>query len=96
MERKLKVGILFGGKSAEHEISIRSAKNIIEAIDGDKYDVTLIGIDKEGKWSAGDSAENLLPENVGSYFEYHSDNVLALTPGQRDGNLVEIKKALRG
>lgn len=50
MENKIKVGILFGGKSAEHEISLRSAKNIIEALDKTKYEPVLIGIDKSGKW----------------------------------------------
>ncbi|SMD32023.1 D-alanine--D-alanine ligase [Reichenbachiella faecimaris] len=50
MENKIKVGILFGGKSAEHEISLRSAKNVIEALDKDKYEPVLIGIDKNGQW----------------------------------------------
>jgi len=93
MNEKLKVGILFGGKSAEHEISIRSATNIIEAIDKDKYEVLLIGIDKEGKWSVGDSAKFLLQENIDSYREFHEDNILALVPGQSEASLIEIKSA---
>ncbi|MDR3348376.1 MAG: D-alanine--D-alanine ligase [Acidaminococcales bacterium] len=48
--KKINVGILFGGKSAEHEVSLQSAKNIVEAIDRDRYDITLIGIDKDGGW----------------------------------------------
>lgn len=47
---KINVGLLFGGKSAEHEISLRSAKNVIEAIDKEKYNPILIGIDKNGHW----------------------------------------------
>lgn len=47
---KQRVGVIFGGKSSEHEVSLQSAKNIIEAIDRAKYDVVLIGIDKTGKW----------------------------------------------
>jgi D-alanine-D-alanine ligase len=47
---KTRVGILFGGRSAEHEISLRSARNILRAIDRDKYDVLLIAIDKSGLW----------------------------------------------
>ena len=43
---KLRVGIIFGGKSAEHEVSLQSAKNIVDAIDKQKFDVTLLGIDK--------------------------------------------------
>lgn len=60
MKRKLRVGILFGGKSAEHEISLQSAKNILEAIDKKKYEVLLIGIDKDGRWYLNDAAKLLL------------------------------------
>lgn len=45
---KLRVGIIFGGKSAEHEVSLQSAKNIVDAIDKQRFDVTLLGIDKKG------------------------------------------------
>lgn len=48
--KKLRVGILFGGRSAEHEISLLSAGNIIEALDRNQFDPILIGIDKEGCW----------------------------------------------
>ena len=51
---KLKVGLLFGGRSCEHEVSVSSARSVLEAIDKEKYEVTLIGIDKQGRW--------LLPE----------------------------------
>lgn len=54
MMTKKKVGIIFGGKSAEHEVSLQSAKNIVDAIDKNKYDVVLIGIDKQGKWHIND------------------------------------------
>ena len=47
---KKKVGILFGGKSAEHEISILSAQNIFEAIDKTKFDPVMIKIEKSGQW----------------------------------------------
>jgi D-alanine-D-alanine ligase len=54
--KKLTVGILFGGKSAEHEVSLQSAKNVFDAIDRGKFEPVLIGIDKGGKWhSMGDS-----------------------------------------
>lgn len=49
-KRKINVAILFGGKSAEHEVSLQSAKNVVEAIDKEKYNPILIGIDKHGKW----------------------------------------------
>ena len=50
MSKKLRVAVLFGGKSAEHEISLISARNIVEAMDKKKYQIVAIGIDKEGRW----------------------------------------------
>ena len=50
MRKKIRVALFFGGRSAEHEVSIRSAKNIYEAIDQSKYEVTLCGIDTNGQF----------------------------------------------
>lgn len=50
MSKKIRVGVLFGGRSAEHEISLLSAKTIVGAIDKEKYEVVLIGINKSGEW----------------------------------------------
>jgi len=50
MSRKLRVAILFGGRSAEHEISILSARNVAAALDRSRYEPVLIGIDKSGRW----------------------------------------------
>ncbi|MCH2187324.1 hypothetical protein MK280_15805, partial [Myxococcota bacterium] len=47
---KLQVGLLFGGKSVEHRVSIVSATAILNALDRDKYDVSPILIDPEGRW----------------------------------------------
>ena len=58
--KKTRVGIIFGGKSAEHEVSLQSAKNVYDAIDRKKYDPVLIGIDKQGKWLLSSSREYLL------------------------------------
>ena len=57
---KLRVGILFGGRSAEHEVSLLSAKNVIQALDRNKYEPVLIGIDKKGGWHLQKDAEFLL------------------------------------
>lgn len=51
MKKKLKIGVLFGGKSAEHEVSLQSAKNIINALDKNKYQIFSIKIDKKGKFN---------------------------------------------
>jgi len=48
---KIKVAILFGGRSTEHEISLLSAQNVFKSLDKEKYDPVLIGIDKTGRWS---------------------------------------------
>ena len=47
---KTRIGVIFGGRSGEHEISIRSAKTVIEQIDKEKYEVVPIAITKEGNW----------------------------------------------
>src|SRR5512140_34994 len=57
---RIRVGILFGGRSGEHEVSLRSAASIVEAIDRDKYDVVPIGITKEGRWLTADASQKLL------------------------------------
>jgi len=57
MSEKKSVGILFGGRSVEHDISIRSATNVFQYIDKDKFQVTLIGIDRAGAWYLNDNPE---------------------------------------
>jgi D-alanine-D-alanine ligase len=57
---KLRVGILFGGRSGEHEVSLLSAASVLDAIDRTKYDVVPIGITKDGRWLTAEHAEKLL------------------------------------
>ncbi|MGB6688191.1 MAG: D-alanine--D-alanine ligase family protein [Terracidiphilus sp.] len=66
MAKKLRVGILFGGRSGEHEVSLLSAASILEAIDRKKFDVTPIGITKEGRWLAAADARGLLTGDEGA------------------------------
>ena len=91
--KKLRVGILFGGKSAEHEVSLQSAKNIIEAINREKYEVVLIGIDKTGKWHLNESAEFLEHADNPRLIKLHKrgDNV-ALVPGDKEDYLISLSK----
>ena len=63
MKKKLRIGILFGGRSGEHEVSLLSAASILNAIDRDQYDVVPIGIDKQGRWLSGSDAQRLLDSN---------------------------------
>jgi D-alanine-D-alanine ligase len=57
--KKIRVGIVFGGRSAEHEVSLQSAKNVLEALDREKYDPVLIGIDREGRWRLDEQTRTL-------------------------------------
>ena len=65
MAKKLRVGILFGGRSGEHEVSLLSAASVLAAIDREKFDVTPIGITKEGRWLAAADARGLLNGDAG-------------------------------
>ncbi len=58
--KKLRVGILFGGRSGEHEVSLLSAASVVNAIDKTKYEVVPIGITKDGRWLTAEDAERLL------------------------------------
>src|SRR5437868_11524932 len=58
--KKLRVGILFGGRSGEHEVSLLSAASVFNAIDKGKFEVVPIGITKEGRWVTAAHAERLL------------------------------------
>ena len=60
MKKKLRVGIVFGGRSGEHEVSLLSAASILKAIDRTRFDVIPIGITKQGRWLAAADAHNLL------------------------------------
>ncbi len=58
--KKLRVGVLFGGRSGEHEVSLRSACSILQAIDRSKYEVVELGITREGRWLSGQPAQAML------------------------------------
>jgi D-alanine-D-alanine ligase len=87
-ERKPRVLLVFGGRSAEHEVSVVSARSVIEALDSDRYDAVCVGIDKEGGWHLlpGPPA---LPEGAAAELpavasEAGSEVALAREPGSRE------------
>lgn len=91
---KLKVGIVFGGKSVEHEVSLQSAKNIVDAIDKEKYEVVLIGIDKQGKWHLNESSSYLIHEDDPELIELNKSNeLMAFVPGKADYQFIDIASA---
>src|SRR5438034_2299764 len=91
MAKKIRVGIVFGGRSAEHEVSLQSAKNVIDAIDTNKYEVVLISVDKKGQWHLNEESRFLLPvvESGLPGLPQKGEN-LALVPGKEDEQLVAL------
>ena len=54
MDKKLHIAVLFGGRSGEHEVSLMSARSVLSALNPEKYEITQIGITKDGVWLAGE------------------------------------------
>jgi D-alanine-D-alanine ligase len=82
---KIRVGILFGGRSGEHEVSLLSAASVLEAIDKEQYEVVPIGITKEGRWVTAGRAEQLLRSNNAGKADHEPRHLRAgdpdITPG---------------
>ena len=87
--KKIRLGILFGGQSAEHEISLQSAKNIVDAIDRSKYDLTLIGIDRDGLWYQS-TPSTALPGNTatGLTIDSGTASTLSVVPGKNKTQMI--------
>jgi D-alanine-D-alanine ligase len=66
---KTRVALIFGGRSGEHEISIRSARSVIEQIDHQKYHVVPIAITHEGEWLSPAASRSLLPDAARAIFD---------------------------
>jgi len=79
--RRLRVGVIFGGRSAEHEVSIVSAASVIESLDPQRYDVVPIGISREGRWLSSPRALQLLRERTG--LETMTECVLVPEPNRQ-------------
>jgi D-alanine-D-alanine ligase len=86
MAQKIHVAILYGGKSAEHEISLQSARSVAEAMDKNKYEIILIGIGRNGKWYL--SHNRTLLENA-DHVRERKDKRLKLNPGAGSNQLLE-------
>lgn len=87
---KIRVGIMFGGKSAEHEVSLRSAKNVLEALDPNRYDAVLIGIDKDGSWHHGNQAQLMGAKDGGTVSQLtDGSHALTMVPGGAERAIIE-------
>jgi len=94
MSKKKHVVIIFGGKSAEHEVSLQSAKNIYEAINKNKYNVSLIAVDRDGKWYLNDS-KDLLEKTDPNLIKLNSSNTkLSLIPGDDTKKIIDLNNQM--
>src|SRR4249920_3613858 len=94
MKKKLRVAILFGGKSAEHEISVISARNIVEAMDKRKYQIVSIGIDKQGRWFFDEGARLLHNSGQTQVKFQRRRNPTAVLPGATQTPMVTPRRGL--
>lgn len=88
--RKLRVAVLFGGRSAEHEISLLSARNVVEALDRERFEPILVGIDKTGRWLLQEEALLLgaaRDPRLARLNQSMPDVTLAAHPGASGGTL---------
>jgi D-alanine-D-alanine ligase len=81
MQRKLRVGVVFGGRSGEHEVSLVSAASVIQALDKEKYEVVPIGITPEGRWISSERSLQLLKAKAG--LEHEPERFLVPEPNRR-------------
>jgi len=89
--KKLRVAIVFGGRSAEHEVSLQSARNVIESLDRERYDPVLIGIDKEGRWFLNENSIRLLHAGDPKLIRLSGiGNEIALIPNGTGSGLIRL------
>ena len=91
MNPRIKVGVIFGGRSAEHEVSLVSAASVIRALDPKKYEVLPVGISPAGKWLSSAEALNLLKQKIP--LDRYPEHIIVPNP-QKQG-LVSLNRSLR-
>ena len=91
--KKINVGLIYGGRSGEHEVSLQSAKSIYEALDKNKYNVYLIGIDKQGHWLLGNPANYLLNSESPKLIALNKSTAQTITPVSKaeKGEIISVK-----
>jgi D-alanine-D-alanine ligase len=86
--RRLRIGVLFGGRSTEHEVSILSAQSIISAMDPDRFEAVPLYIDKNGRWLVGGSLKRLVSDDAARKYVY-------LPPDPTQRSLVPVQNGLQ-
>ena len=92
VDRKLRVGIIFGGRSVEHEVSLVSAGSVINALDASKYEIVPIGISPDGRWLSSADALRLLKDK----HPLDREPELLVVPDPRKQSLVELNSTTQG
>src|SRR5438552_18826206 len=91
LSEKIRVGVLFGGQSSEHEVSLASARSVMRAMDPEKYEVVPIGITRHGAWVASGDPMAVLRSGVDEAKVPRLTSMLAPDPtGQGRGEIVEL------
>jgi D-alanine-D-alanine ligase len=90
-KRQVHVGIIFGGRSGEHQISLRSARCIVDAIDRDAYSLSLIGIDQQGHWHLVDEAAFRLLTDAPLPVLDDANRGVVLVPAPTLGDIVDLR-----
>ncbi len=88
--KRIRVGVLFGGRSGEHEVSIASAQSVLRALDPEKYEAVPIGIAKDGRWLVGEGAQKLLPDVL------KRGHRVVLPPDPSAGSLMSVGESPAG
>ena len=91
MADKLRVGVVFGGRSAEHEVSLVSAASVMSALDKNKYEIVPIGVTSDGRWLSSPGALKLLKD--GRNLNSEPEKIIIPDPGRK--GLVEIEALSR-
>jgi len=88
---RIRVGIIFGGMSSEHEVSLQSAKNILDALDRERFEPVLVGIDKQGQWHLSQPDTFLINADDPARIALHpSGTALAVRPGAGQAQLQPV------
>lgn len=94
--KKKTVGIIYGGKSVEHEVSLQSAKSVYDAIDREKFIPILIGVNKEGRWSISDEDSFLYyPQDINRVKLKESSKYVAIVPGAEKSQFINITERIK-
>ncbi|MDJ0754588.1 MAG: D-alanine--D-alanine ligase family protein [Ardenticatenaceae bacterium] len=95
---KLRVGVIFGGRSGEHEVSLRSARSVMSALDQSKYEVIPLGITKSGRWLAGNpmAALSAGPTSTDPAVDSRENQVVMLPPTPGEQQIINAETPQNG